>query len=248
MYSKIAQIAERERLERIRQGYLVEGGEEIPKVGGRIQEPSFNPASTASSPTPTVHQRTLPSQSVRLSYDSNVQVTSELPLAFSDPTTTSNPTTKNDPSAATSREDVMRLSEKNTQPKQSSNGETSTSDLKNRSKTEFGDNEPGPSTLLPRKRGNPTPTRTEGQFQVYSIPTPPRRDISPSRTRADPEIVNSQESLRKLSEEDTKRRMVESGVDIEPGKEKRGSNKLGVENVGLRLGSGGLIPRRRGKG
>lgn len=160
----IAQIAERERSERIRQGYLVEGGQpsDQRRIAGRIQEPSFTPAPAVPESTSTVRPRSiLPAQ-------------------------------------------------------------------------------PQPETR------DTAQSSTGGSGQTYSIPTPGRPDLEPQRPPADPITNNSREELRRLSEEDTKRRMAKSGVETETGKaEAPLGKKAGVEGVGL--GGGGLAPRRRGR-
>lgn len=177
----IAQIAERERLERIRQGYLVEGGSiSGPQVAGRIQEPSFYPPQSGSSSTPTLQPK---------------------PLLRSKPET---PT---------------RTSAEDTESRGWSSAE----------RTEA--------------QGR---TSTEGSDNTYPVPAPTRPHIAPPARTSDPGKHNSRDELRRLSEEDTRRRMAESGLEAEPGKAEKlgGERKTGVEGVGL--GGGGLAPRRRG--
>ncbi|CAD6568209.1 MAG: hypothetical protein TREMPRED_004358 [Tremellales sp. Tagirdzhanova-0007] len=161
----IAQIEERERTERIRQGYLDQGGSIIaPQISGRIEEPSFTPAPKGTDQTPTIQPRPEP-----------------------------------------------KLNSKPVPIPQSHESKLSA---------------------------------TEGSAQTYSVPTPQRSDLALARETVDPSASQSREELRRLSEEDTRRRMVESGVDPEPGKadQQSGEKRLAEQAVG----SGGLVPRRRG--
>ena len=112
-------------------------------------------------------------------------------------------------------------------------------------------------TLQPKPDPTPTPisrsheaglSATEGEAQTYSVPMPQRPDLAAARETVDPSASQSREELRRLSEEDTRRRMVESGVDPEPGKadKQTGEKRSAVQGVGLGSSSGVLAPRRRG--
>lgn len=72
----------------------------------------------------------------------------------------------------------------------------------------------------------------------YQVPTPTSTDIPPPPETVDPARHASKEDLRKLAEEDTKRRIAEQGGEIH-------TKDTGVE--GVATGMGGLKPRRRGQ-
>ena len=165
----VAEIAERERLERIRQGYLVEEGEPGPSVAGRIREPSFTPPPSESTATPLLQPRQLRTEQSR-------------------------PTRAEQPRPPLSAADQAS---------------------------------------------------TEGTTQTYPVPTGPTPGVSlPGRT-VDPSAHTSKEELRRVAEEDTRRRMAELGVETRPGRaEQSDERESGFEGVGL--GGGGLAPRRRG--
>jgi len=77
---------------------------------------------------------------------------------------------------------------------------------------------------------------------TYPVPTPPSSALRPPRETLDPTRHTSTEELRRLAEEDTKRRIEESGVDP-------GSLAEGEGDQGSKSGGGeGLTPRRRGRG
>jgi NADH dehydrogenase [ubiquinone] 1 alpha subcomplex assembly factor 2 len=79
----------------------------------------------------------------------------------------------------------------------------------------------------------------------YHVPTPPSPGVSLPNETVDPSRHSSPEELRKLSEEDTKRRIRETGVsETSPGEGKKESG-TGGGGVGVGLGAG-LKPRRRG--
>ncbi|WVQ79998.1 hypothetical protein IAT38_002099 [Cryptococcus sp. DSM 104549] len=85
---------------------------------------------------------------------------------------------------------------------------------------------------------------------AYQIPTPTSPGVAPPRQTIDPAKYASPEELRKLAEEDTKRRIAQSqgqkGVDV-PGGPGAGGRQVKDEVEGVQFGKGGLEPRRRGK-
>ncbi|WVQ71984.1 hypothetical protein IAR50_001527 [Cryptococcus sp. DSM 104548] len=72
---------------------------------------------------------------------------------------------------------------------------------------------------------------------AYAVPTPPAPDVAPPRRTIDPTTA-SPEELRKLAEEDTKRRIAQTEGAPEV------AHKADVQSV--QFGEGGLAPRRRG--
>lgn len=72
----------------------------------------------------------------------------------------------------------------------------------------------------------------------YPVPTPPSPAVPPPADTVEPAQHASKDDLRKLAEEDTKRRIAKQGGEVT-------SSNRGVEGVGM--GMGGLQPRRRGK-
>ena len=267
-------MEERERLERIRQGFLVEGGAEnsTPKISGRIQESSFIPTPSASDSTPTIRPRPLPTSKVEAEASGNQSGRSEFPRSSA---TAGRPDlapqrTSVDPSQITSKEELRRLSEEDTKRRitasvvEAEPGKAGSSGKGKGTKMGVEGVGLGGGGLAPRRRGGgggvgvgvggvgvgapgSGPSSTEGTGQTYSIPTAGRSDISPQRSPADPGMNKFKEQLRRLSEEATRRRMAESGVEVEPGKaEESKGKKAGIEGVGL--GCGGLSSRRRGGG
>jgi len=72
----------------------------------------------------------------------------------------------------------------------------------------------------------------------YPIPTPSRADLAPPARTVDPSAHSGKDELRRLAEEDTRRRMAQSGVED--------ARAEGVRGVAVGAGAGGLKPRRRG--
>lgn len=72
----------------------------------------------------------------------------------------------------------------------------------------------------------------------YAVPTPSSPGVPPPPETVDPSSNSSKDTLRKLAEEDTKRRIAEAGGDVSSGDK-------GVQGVQLGT-SGGFKPRRRG--
>jgi NADH dehydrogenase [ubiquinone] 1 alpha subcomplex assembly factor 2 len=169
---RILAIEERERTERIRQGYLLEDGEQQVVSTPRITEPSFTPAPSISAQTSPSSSPTSTSDRIKSPYD-YPQTSASSSAATSSPTT--------DPSSP------------------------------------------------------------------YTVPTPTSPNVSPPKETVDPTRHSSPEELRRLSEEDTRRRMKESGVGAEglATAGPAGGKQAGVEGVGL---GGSLKPRRRGAG
>ena len=105
----------------------------------------------------------------------------------------------------------------------------------------------------PQRTGpTPPPTSTgasgsgSGLGQEYPVPTPTSRNVPPPPPTVDPLQHDDPAELRRLAEEDTKRRIEERGgeADLREGSAS-GSGK--IEGVDVGPGGGGLAPRRRGK-
>ena len=79
--------------------------------------------------------------------------------------------------------------------------------------------------------------RVEAEYPIPSAQSP---GVAPPRETIDPSRHTSGEDLRKLAEEDTKRRMARSRATVPPpvGKD---------EAQGVNVGQGGFAPRRRGR-
>lgn len=108
------------------------------------------------------------------------------------------------------------------------------------------------------QRTSPTPTSSTGSTgsrpaetggsggsgQEYPVPTPTSQTVPPPPPTVDPLQHDDPAELRRLAEEDTKRRIEERGGEADL-REGGGSGK--VEGVDVGPGGGGLAPRRRGK-
>lgn len=79
----------------------------------------------------------------------------------------------------------------------------------------------------------------------YAVPTPETPGVAPPSRTVDPSAHSSPEELRRLSEEDTKRRIQESERKAPPGSS-RGEGSGGAVQ-GIDTGGSGFKPRRRGK-
>ncbi|WWD19317.1 hypothetical protein CI109_103775 [Kwoniella shandongensis] len=85
---------------------------------------------------------------------------------------------------------------------------------------------------------------SEEATKGYAIPTPSREDIAPPRETINPAEHASREELRKLAEEDTKRRIKETGgVD----QQQQQQQQQHQQETGTAGTGAGLQPRRRGK-
>lgn len=84
----------------------------------------------------------------------------------------------------------------------------------------------------------PAPAKTLDP-QQYEVPTPPSSNVPLPPLTVDPAQHSTKDDLRKLAEEDTKRRIAEQGGETE-------TKDTGVQGVGPGFGGGGLKPRRRG--
>jgi NADH dehydrogenase [ubiquinone] 1 alpha subcomplex assembly factor 2 len=87
-------------------------------------------------------------------------------------------------------------------------------------------------------------TRPQSPSAPYPVPTPETPGVAPPSRTVDPSAHSSPEELRRLSEEDTKRRIRESERKTPPAQaEPVGSASDGVQGV---TGGSGFKPRRRG--
>ncbi|KAK1921014.1 hypothetical protein DB88DRAFT_501909 [Papiliotrema laurentii] len=78
----------------------------------------------------------------------------------------------------------------------------------------------------------------QGQQHTYPVPTPTSSAVPPPSETVDPAQHASKDDLRKLAEQDTKRRIQQQGGDVN-------TKDTGVQAVDF--GTGGLKPRRRAK-
>jgi NADH dehydrogenase [ubiquinone] 1 alpha subcomplex assembly factor 2 len=90
----------------------------------------------------------------------------------------------------------------------------------------------------------PAWTQPQPPSAPYPVPTPETAGVAPPSPTVDPSAHSSPEELRRLSEEDTKRRIAESERKS-PEQGQGGGSAEGVQ--GLDTGGGGFKPRRRGK-
>jgi NADH dehydrogenase [ubiquinone] 1 alpha subcomplex assembly factor 2 len=90
---------------------------------------------------------------------------------------------------------------------------------------------PSSSSAEPRTR------RIEGGT-TYPVPTPTSQGVAPPRETEFVDVGASPDELRRLAEEDTKRRIRESGEDIGTSQDEGVKGAVG----------GGLAPRRRKRG
>lgn len=82
---------------------------------------------------------------------------------------------------------------------------------------------------------------------AYPVPTPETPGVAPPSPTVDPSAHSSAEELRRLSEEDTKRRIQESERKTPPGQAEGADVRKGKEGV-QGVDTGGFKPRRRGGG
>jgi NADH dehydrogenase [ubiquinone] 1 alpha subcomplex assembly factor 2 len=89
-------------------------------------------------------------------------------------------------------------------------------------------------------------TSAQGQApsEPYTVPTPETPGVAPPSATVDPSSHSSPEELRRLSEEDTKRRIKESERKSPAGEATGGAQDEGVKGIDT---GGGFKPRRRGK-
>ncbi|ORY32124.1 hypothetical protein BCR39DRAFT_524226 [Naematelia encephala] len=122
---------------------------------------------------------------------------------------------------------------------------------------QFSSSSPPPPSPFPQSRSSqtdesaqPTPSSRlgpvrESEQQSYPIPTPSRPDLAPPGKPVDPSAYSSREELRRLSEEDTKRRMAQSGVDTQSAASDPAQVGNAKEPGSSPSTSSGLQPRRR---
>lgn len=84
-------------------------------------------------------------------------------------------------------------------------------------------------------------TRNEAPGRAYDIPTATSPTVPPPPLTVDPLQNDDPVQLRKLAEEDTRRRIEQRGGEGDLVK------KEGEKVEGVDVGGGGLAPRRRGK-
>lgn len=165
----IAAIEEREREERIRQGYLKEGAPK--QVHAALADRSFQPAPVLSLPTPRSHSG-------------------------------SRSPSDNQPGAPAALESSV---ERNQHPASSTV-----------SQSPHLQSNPWPAASTATNPNMPLTSTKQTTGQEYQVPTPTSPSVPPQAPTVDPMKHASKEELRKLSEEDTKRRIAEGGLDPHP--------------------------------